>query len=108
MSKERASRRAARELDRLMRVSAAEERHRAKRRREDRRERRREMLTPAIQPGYLAARRRVRMRIAALVLILFNGAVWVSSNSYYVRFGAILLSALIMPIVRVLIVNRRD
>jgi len=108
MSKERSNRRAARELDRLTRISAAEERHKAKRRREDRRERRREMLKPSLRPGYLAARRRARMRIVVLVLLLFNGAVWVSSNSYYVRFGAILLSVLIMPIVRILIVNERD
>ncbi len=107
MSKDRAARRQARELDRIQRISSAQERHAAKRRREESRERRRERLTPTFKPGHLAARRRSRMRIALLVLILVNGAIWINTSSNYLKFGGILISLLIMPIVRVLIVDAR-
>lgn len=107
MSKDRAARRAARELDRIQRISSAQERHAAKRRREENRERRRERLSINLRPGHLAARRRARMRLVLLVLIVVNGAIWLASSSGYLRFGAILVSLLIMPIVRVLIVDSR-
>lgn len=107
MSKDRAARRQARDLERIQRVTSAQERHAAKRRREESREKRRERLTPTLRPGYLAARRRARLRIALLVLILINGAVWMNTSSNYLKFGAILISLLIMPIVRVLIVDFR-
>jgi len=107
MSKDRAARRHARELDRLTRITSAQERHAAKRRREEIREKRREFLIPKLRPGHLAARRRARLRLVLLVLILINGAVWINTSSNYLRFGTIVISLLIMPIVRVLIVDAR-
>jgi len=107
MSKDRAARRHARELDRIARVTAGQKRHAAKRRREEIREKRREFLIPKLKPGHLAARRRARLRLVLLVLILVNGAIWFNTSSNYLRFGAILISLLIMPIVRVLIVDAR-
>jgi len=107
MSKDRAYRRRARDLDRLQRVSSGQQRQAAKRRREEAREKRRAMMSPSLRPGFLAAKRRERMRIVLLVLILINGAIWVNTSSNYVRFGSILLSLLLMPIVRILIVDAR-
>ncbi len=107
MSKDRSHRRRAREFDRLQRVSSGQERQAAKHRREEARDRRRAMMSPSLRPGYLAARRRERMRIVLLVLLLVNGAIWVNTSSNYVRFGSILLSLLLMPIVRILIVDAR-
>jgi hypothetical protein len=107
MSKDRAARREARELDRIQRISAGQERHAAKRRREEAREKRRSIFNPSFKPGHLAARRRARLRVALLILILINGAIWLNSSSAYLRFGAILLSLLLMPIVRILIVDAR-
>jgi hypothetical protein len=107
MSKDRAARREARELDRIQRISAGQERHAAKRRRDEAREKRRSIFTPSFKPGYLAARRRSRLRVAILILIVINGVIWLNSPSSYLRFGAILISLLIMPIVRILIVDAR-
>lgn len=107
MSKERAARRAARELDRIQRITAAQERHAAKRRREETRERRRERLTLKVTPGHLAARKRARWRMVILFMILINGAVWIYSSSDYLKFGAILISVLLLPLIRVLVVDAR-
>ncbi|HUW77188.1 MAG TPA: hypothetical protein VMV52_00380 [Candidatus Nanopelagicaceae bacterium] len=107
MSKDRAARRQARDLDRIQRISAGQERHAAKRRREEARERRRRVFNIYVRPGELAARRRTRLRVAVLILVLINGAIWLNASSNYLKFGAILVSLLIMPIVRILIVDAR-
>jgi hypothetical protein len=107
VSKDRAARREARDLERIQRVNVGQERQAAKRRREEASEKRRAIFNPSFKPGYLAARRRARLRLALLIVILINGAIWLNTSSNYVRLGAILLSLLIMPIVRILIVDVR-
>ena len=107
MSKERAQRRAEREREAAAR-QAAREREAVRRARSQARKR---TLTgwiprPHLTPGVLAARRRTELMAAFGVLILLNLLVWLIRPDWAARLGALVVSAVVFPVV-LLAVSRR-
>ncbi len=107
MSKERARRRAERERQAAVRRSArqreVERRARARARRQ--------ALTgwvprPHLTPGVLAARRRAELMATFGLLLLVNLVVWLVRPDWAARVGALVVSAVVFPVVR-LVVSRR-
>ena len=105
MSKERARRRAEREREaairRASRERAAERRSRA----------RRQALTgwlprPHLTPGVLAARRRAELMATIGVLLLLNLLVWLVRPDWAARLGALVVSVLVFPVLRLLVSRR--
>ena len=107
MSKERARRRAQREHEAALRAAArqreAERRARA--------QARRRALTgwipkARLQPGLLAARRRAEMAATLGLLLLLNLLVWLVRPDWAARVGALVVSALVFPVVRLMMQRR--
>jgi Flp pilus assembly protein TadB len=107
MSKERAQRRAERE-------QAAAAAARARSRQAERRARaaaRRRMLTrwvprPHLQPGILAERRRAELGAAVGLLLLVNLLVWLVRDDWAARVGALVVSLVVFPVVRLMVTRR--
>jgi hypothetical protein len=107
MSKERARRRAERERE-------AEARLAARQRDAERRARkgaRRQALTgwlprPRVTPGVFAARRRTELMATFGLLGLLNLLVWLVRPDWAARVGALVVSLVVFPVVR-LMVSRR-
>jgi len=107
VSKARALRRAEREREAAMRAAA---RQRAVERR-DRARRRRQALTgwvprPHRTPGIIAARRRTELMATIGLLLLLNLVVWLVRPDWAARLGALVVSLVAFPVVR-LFVGRR-
>ena len=107
MSKERAQRRAEREREAAAR-QAAREREAVRR---ARRQARKRTLTgwiprPHLTPGVLAARRRTELMATFGLLILLNLLVWLIRPDWAARLGALVVSAVVFPVV-LLAVSRR-
>ena len=107
MSKERARRRAEREREaairRASRERAAERRSRSRARRQ--------ALTgwlprPHLTPGVLAARRRTELMATIGVLLLLNLLVWLVRPDWAARLGALVVSVLVFPVLRLLVSRR--
>jgi hypothetical protein len=107
MSKERARRRAEREREAAAKTAVrqreAERRARARARRQT--------LTgwiprPLFTPGVLAARRRAELLATFGVLFLLNLLVWLVRPDWAARLGALVVSLVVFPVVR-LMVSRR-
>jgi Flp pilus assembly protein TadB len=107
VSKERARRRAEREHDAALRAAArqreAERRARA--------QARRRTLTgwipkTRLQPGLLAARRRAELTAAIGLLLMLNLMVWLVRPDWAARLGALVVSALVFPVVRLMMQRR--
>ena len=104
MSKERAQRRAEREREAAI-VAAARA---AEAERRERRDARVQALTGWVprrrnQPtGVLAERRRTQTRMLVAVVIVLNVLVWLATGDWAVRAFALLLSALVAPLVHIL------
>jgi Flp pilus assembly protein TadB len=107
MSKERARRRAEREREAAIR---AEAREREAQRRARRRTRKQAWTgwipRPHLTPGVLAARRRTELRAAFGLLFLVNLVVWLVRPDWAARLGALVVSAVVFPVV-LLAVSRR-
>ena len=107
MSKERAKRRAPREQAAAVAASA-------RRREAERRAKaaaRRRTLTgwiprPHFQPGIIAARRRTELGGTLGLLLMINLLVWLVRDDWAARLGALVVSAVVFPVVR-LMVSRR-
>ena len=107
MSKERARRRAEREHEAAIRPAARQ-------REVERRARsraRRQALTgwvprPRLQPGVLAARRRTELMATIGLLLLLNLLVWLVRPDWAARLGALVVSVLVFPVVRLLVPRR--
>jgi len=107
MSKERARRRAEREREAAIRQAARE-------RETERRSRaaaRRQTLSgwvprPHLTPGVLAARRRTEMMATVIVLFLVNLLVWLLRPDWAARLGALVVSVLVFPVLRLLLSRR--
>ncbi|MBA2952339.1 hypothetical protein GON03_20160 [Nocardioides sp. MAH-18] len=104
MSKERAQRRAEREREAavLAAAKAAEaERH-------ERREARRRAVASRLPKkrrgpsGVLADRRRTQTRLLVLAFLVLNVLVWLASGDWAVRILALVLTALVGPLVHIL------
>jgi Flp pilus assembly protein TadB len=107
VSKERARRRAEREREAAAR-QAAREREAVRR---SRRQARRQTLTgwiprPHVTPGVLAARRRTEITAAVALLLMLNLLVWLVRPDWAARLGALVVSAVVFPVV-LLAVSRR-
>jgi hypothetical protein len=107
VSKERAQRRAEREREAAAR-QAAREREAVRR---ARRQARKRTLTgwiprPHLTPGVLAARRRTELMATFGLLILLNLLVWLIRPDWAARLGALVVSAVVFPVV-LLAVSRR-
>jgi Flp pilus assembly protein TadB len=107
VSKERARRRAKREHEAALKAAArqreAERRARA--------QARRRALTgwipkARLQPGLLAARRRAEMAATLGLLLLLNLLVWLVRPDWAARVGALVVSALVFPVVRLMMQRR--
>jgi Flp pilus assembly protein TadB len=107
VSKERARRRAERQHEAAMKAAA---RQRETERRA-RAQARRRALTGWIpqarfQPGLLAARRRAELAATFGLLFLLNLLVWLLRPDWAARLGALVVSAVVFPVVR-LVMQRR-
>jgi hypothetical protein len=107
VSKQRARRRA--ERQRLAAEQAAARQREAERR--ARRTARRRALTgwmprPHVTPGVVAARRRAELRTTLGFLFVVNLVVWLVRPDWPARVGALVVSAVVFPIV-LLAVSRR-
>jgi Flp pilus assembly protein TadB len=107
MSKERARRRAEREHEAALRAAARQRQaERAARGRARRRSASRWVPRPRFQPGVLAARRRTELMAAFGLLFLLNLLVWLVRPDWAARLGALVVSAVVFPVV-LLMVQRR-
>jgi len=107
VSKERARRRAERERE-IASKQAARDRDAVRRART---QARRQRLTgwiprPHLTPGVLAARRRTEITAAIGLLLLLNLLVWLIRPDWAARVGALVVSAVVFPVV-LLAVSRR-
>jgi Flp pilus assembly protein TadB len=107
MSKERARRREEREREAAAK-QAARERDAGRRARSQARKR---ALTgwiprPHLTPGVLAARRRAELMATFALLLLINLLVWLIRPDWAARLGALVVSAVVFPVV-LLAVSRR-
>ena len=107
MSKERARRRAEREAE-VAAHQAARERDAVRRARS---RARKHALTgwiprPHFTPGGLAARRRTELMATFGLLLLLNLVVWLVRPDWAARLGALVVSAIVFPVV-LLAVSRR-
>lgn len=107
MSKERARRRAEREREAAIR-QAAREREVGRR---SRSRARRQALTgwvpkPHLTPGVLAARRRTELMATIGLLLLLNLLVWLVRPDWAARLGALVVSLLVFPLLRLLVSRR--
>lgn len=114
MSKERARRRAAREHEAAIRASArgaqAERRERrAARRRAVRRATTGQLPRRTVvgrPTGSLARRRRTRTSVLLAVLLALNVVVWILSPDWALRLAALVVSALVAPVLVTLLARR--
>ncbi len=107
MSKERARRRAEREHEAALRAAA---RQRAAERRARAQARRRALTgwipKARLQPGLLAARRRAEMAATVGLLLMLNLLVWLVRPDWAARLGALVVSAVVFPVVRLMMQRR--
>jgi hypothetical protein len=107
VSKERARRRAERERAAAVTL-AARQREVA---RQARSRARRRTLTgwiprPHLTPGVLAARRRAELTATIGVLFLLNVLVWLVRPDWAARLGALVVSLVVFPVVRLMMTRR--
>jgi hypothetical protein len=107
MSKERAQRRAEREQ--AATAAAAARRREAERR--TRAAARRRSLTgwvprPHLQPGIIAQRRRAEFGATIGLLLLLNLLVWLVRDDWAARAGALVVSLVVFPVVRLMVTRR--
>lgn len=107
MSKERARRRAEREQEAALKAAA---RQRDLERKARSRSRRRSLTgwvpRPRLQPGVLAARRRTELMATFGLLFLLNLLVWLVRPDWAARLGALVVSAVVFPVVRLAMQRR--
>jgi Flp pilus assembly protein TadB len=107
VSKQRAQRRAAREHEAALRAAArqrqAERRARAQARR---RSLTRWVPRARLRPGLLAARRRAELLATFGLLFMLNFLVWLLRPDWAARLGALVVSALVFPVVRLMMQRR--
>lgn len=114
MSKERARRRAQREHEAALRTAArAAEQERRERLAARKRALKaattdRVRLTPVGRPtGVLARRRRKQTTVLLVVLVCLNLLVWVVRPDWQARLGALVVTVLAFPVLRLLLLPRR-
>ena len=107
MSSERAKRREEREREAAVRAAA---RAREAERRARSAARRHTLFgwvpRPHLRPGLLAARRRKEVTVTVCILLALNLLVWIVRPDWEARFGALVVSILVAPVLHVLLVRR--
>jgi Flp pilus assembly protein TadB len=107
MSKERARRRAEREHEAALKAAA---RQREVERRAGARARRQSLTgwvpRPRRTPGVLAARRRAELTATIGLLLLLNVLVWLVRPDWAARLMALVVSAVVFPVVRLAMQRR--
>ncbi len=107
MSKERARRRAEREHEAALKAAARQRRaERSARSRSRRRAATGWIPRPRVQPGVLAARRRAELMATFGLLFLLNLLVWLVRPDWAARLGALVVSAVVFPVVRLMMQRR--
>jgi Flp pilus assembly protein TadB len=107
VSKERARRRAERQREVAMKEAARQrEAERRARARARRRTLTRWVPRARLQPGLLAARRRAELAATLGLLLMLNLLVWLVRPDWAARLGALVVSAVVFPVVR-LVMQRR-
>lgn len=114
MSKERARRRAAREHEAALRTAARASEQERRERQQARKRAVKAATTDRIRfaptgrdTGSLARRRRTQNTVLVVVLICLNILVWVVRPDWAARFGALVLTVLAFPVLRLLLFSRR-
>ena len=114
MSKERARRRAAREHEAALRTAARASEQERRERLEQRKRAVRSATTDRIRfapvgrdSGALARRRRVQNTMLVVVLVCLNILVWVVRPDWPARLGALVLTVLAFPVLRLLLFSNR-
>jgi Flp pilus assembly protein TadB len=107
VSKERARRRVEREQRAAQKAAA----RRREAERHARRQARRQRLTrwlpmTRLQPGLLAARRRAELGATLGLLFMLNLLVWLLRPDWAARLGALVVSAVVFPVVRLMVTKR--
>jgi hypothetical protein len=64
------------------------------------------MPKPHLTPGVLAARRRTELMATIGLLLLLNLLVWLVRPDWAARLGALVVSVLVFPVVRLLVSRR--
>lgn len=100
MAKDRALRRAAREADRARRIEQARQRNEENQKRIARR--------VASQPSLLHQVRRRKARTAIFLALFINALVWILSPEWSMRSISLVVSALVAPMIAVLVVRERE
>jgi Flp pilus assembly protein TadB len=107
MSKERARRRAEREQEAALRAAARQREAERKSRTRARKQAVAGLVPrPRLQPGMLAARRRTELMATFGLLLLLNILVWLVRPDWAARLGALLVSAIVFPVVRLMMQRR--
>ena len=114
MSKERARRRAAREHEAALRTAARAAEQERRERQAARRKAVRAATTDRLrvrsagrQSGVLAHRRRMQNSMLVAALLCLNVLVWVVRPDWAARLGALVVTVLAFPMLRLLIFSRR-
>jgi hypothetical protein len=108
MSKDRARRREEREREAAV-LAAARAAEAERKERRDARVRAVTARMPKRRPGpsgILAERRRTQTRVLVLAAVVLNALVWFVTDDWYLRILALLLTALLLPLVHVLLTRR--
>jgi Flp pilus assembly protein TadB len=107
MSKERARRRAEREREAAARQAVRQrEAERRARSRARSQALSRWVPRPRRTPGILAARRRAELTATVAILLLLNLVVWLVRPDWAARLGALVVSLLVFPVLRLLVSRR--
>ena len=114
MSKERAQRRAAREHESAIRTAARASEQERRERQAARKRAVRAATTDRMRftavgrdTGALARKRRMRNTMLLVVLVCLNLLVWVVRPDWEARLGALVVSVLAFPVLRLLLFSRR-
>jgi Flp pilus assembly protein TadB len=107
MSKERARRRAERQQEAALKAAARQRQaDRTARSRARRRAVSDRVPRLHLQPGVLAARRRTELMATFGLLFLLNLLVWLLRPDWAARVGALVVSAVVFPVVRLMMQRR--
>ena len=114
MSKERAKRRAAREHEAALKAAARASEQERRERSAARKRAVRAATTDRIRlaavgrdTGALARRRRIQDTMLVVVLVCLNLLVWVVRPDWEARLGALVITVLAFPVLRLLLFSRR-
>ncbi|MCW2882097.1 MAG: hypothetical protein JWQ95_6197 [Sphaerisporangium sp.] len=112
MSKERARRRAEREAEQARQAAARAKREARRARRHELRDRMVTMVPRPVrvarQGGLIARRQRTQNTVVAVLFVLVQVAAWMLLSGWAARFGVLVLSLLLVPVLVTVVFDRRS